>query len=254
MYESGEFFYKYRYIDDSKIDHVKRIFTHNEMFFPSVDQFNDPFDCKFDFSFAGDEKEVRQYFWRNISRKHPDWSRKEKRNWMKKTKNINTKKFWSDLNDNMKYMKSEIGIYSLSRVPDSVLMWSHYSMSHTGFCLKIFDDPNSMFVARALPVSYSKEYPVIYPATDGEYERFEKTLMTKAKFWEYEEEWRIIDDSGPGIKLFPPKILVGVIFGCRMSEKHRDLVRRWCEGRQTPVSFYQAREAERTYALEIISE
>jgi uncharacterized protein len=47
-------------------------------------------------------------------------------------------------------------------------------------------------------------------------------------------------------------LLVGVIFGCRMVEDHKDLIREWCTNRQAGVSFYQAQEASRTYSLEII--
>ena len=78
-------------------------------------------------------------------------------------------------------------------------------------------------------------------------------MLTKAKHWDYEVEWRIIDhEKGPGIKNFPPHLLVGVIFGCRMPEEHQDLVREWCESRRTKVSFYKAREAAQNYALELI--
>ena len=78
-------------------------------------------------------------------------------------------------------------------------------------------------------------------------------MLTKATHWDYEKEWRIIDhEGGPGIKRFPPHLLVGVIFGCRMSKEHQELVREWCKSRHAEVSFYKAREAAKTYSLEFI--
>lgn len=57
MSDQESYFYKYRTIDDRYIDRARRIFTHNELYFSSKDQFNDPFDCKFGYSFAAsDEK------------------------------------------------------------------------------------------------------------------------------------------------------------------------------------------------------
>ena len=146
-----------------------------------------------------------------------------------------------------------MGICSLSRVPDDILMWSHYADSHEGFCIKLLDDETNKFIARAQEVSYSVSYPIVNPIIDDDMARMKKSLLTKAEHWEYEKEWRIIDyESGPGIKSFSPHLLVGVIFGCKMSEHHQNLIRTWCKDRQSDVPFYQAREASRTYALEIV--
>ena len=114
------------------------------------------------------------------------------------------------------------------------------------------DDQNDHFIGRAQEVKYSKCYPIINPIRDDSKTIFENSLLTKALHWEYEKEWRIIDPiDGLGKQRFPPKLLVGVIFGCRMSDKHQDLVRDWCKNRQGYTSFYKAREALGTYSLEL---
>ncbi len=147
----------------------------------------------------------------------------------------------------------ELGIYSLSRIRNDILMWSHYADSHKGFCIQFLDDPKDRFIARAQSVSYSEDYPIVNPITETDAIRLEKSLLTKAKHWEYEDEWRIIDhEKGHGIKKFSPHLLVGIIFGCRMNEGHKEMIRRWCENQKLAVSFYQAREAPRTYSLDII--
>ncbi len=243
-------------IDEENIDRAQRIFAGNEFYFSSRDQFNDPFDCKFDYSFSASDQEIKRYFSAGLGRKYPGFNRQQKQRWIAdarrkiRSRDPTVEK---TLREGTEKILSEIGIFSLTRIPDDILMWSHYADSHKGFCIKLLDDEKERFIARAQPISYSDDYPIVNPIQDDDVLRLEKSLLTKAKHWEYEKEWRIIDhEEGPGIKKFPPHLLVGVIFGCRMREAHKAQIREWCTNRQASVSFYQAREASHTYSLEII--
>ena len=255
MNDQENFFYKYKTIDEENIDRARRIFTHNELYFSSKNQFNDPFDCKFNFSFNANDQEINEYLHRELTRIHPQLSRIEKRQKISEYRNLlkrNDTTFLKNLKNRFEETRSEIGICSLSRVPDDILMWSHYADSHKGFCIKLLDDGKEMFIARAMEIKYSEHYPIVNLITEDYKTRFTKTLLTKSKHWEYEKEWRIIDhENMPGIQRFPPRLLVGVIFGCRMSEKHKGLMREWCANHKTDISFYQAREASGAYSLEI---
>lgn len=256
MNDQKRFLYKYRAVQEDNIDWTRRIFTHNELHFPSKNQFNDPFDCEFDYSFSATEQQSKRYLMNSLGRKHSNWNRKKRQRWT--SENLNKLKnhdpeFIEGLKARTEKMLAEIGICSFSSVPDDILMWSHYANYHEGFCIKILDDETDKFIGRALEVSYSEKYPIVNPITDDDSARMEKSFLTKAKHWEYEKEWRIIDyEKGPGIQRFPPHLLVGVIFGCRMSEDHQRLIRDWCKNRQPSVSFYQARQASLTYALDIV--
>lgn len=256
MSDQKDFLYKYRAIDENNIDWSSKIFTHNELYFARIDQFNDPFDCKFDYSFYANVGEVKEYSRSVLRWKYPSWNRHQREKWIAEHRKMFTKKdfkFVENLEREKVDMLSEIGIYSLSRVPDDILMWSHYANCHRGFCLKFFDDPKDRFIARRQEIFYSDEYPIVNPIKDNDLVRFTKALLTKAKHWEYEKEWRILDyKNGPGVKRFPPHLLVGVIFGCRMTREHQVLVRDWCTSRKREVSFYVAREAALTYSLELI--
>ena len=141
------FLYKYRSIDERNIDRSRRIFTHDELYFSYSNQFNDPFDCKFDFSFAANNQELKRYFRNSLRNKNPNWNRKETQRWIaQRLPNIHNPKFKKDLRLASEKTISEIGICSLSGVPDDILMWSHYADSHKGFCVKIFDDENDKFI------------------------------------------------------------------------------------------------------------
>lgn len=256
MSDHNSYLYKYRSIDDENLDRSKYIFTKNELYFATVDQFNDPFDCKFDYSFEASKKDTKKYLQKSIDRNNPNWSRSEKRKWVAKHVKVlqtTNSAFMEGLKSLNEDMLRDIGIYSLSRVPNDILMWSHYANDHKGFCLKFWDDTTNRFIARALEITYSEKFPVVNPITEDDMSRFKKTLLTKSKHWEYEAEWRIIDhENGPGRKRFPPYLLVGVIFGCRMLSEHKKLVRAWCENRDTEISFYQAQETAQSYSLEIV--
>ena len=58
--------------------------------------------------------------------------------------------------------------------------------------------------------------------------------------------------NGSGPRQFPPQNLTGVIFGCRMLEKHRKLIRDWCKGRRPAITYYEAQQSEDSYSLKIV--
>ena len=155
------------------------------------------------------------------------------------------------------------GICCLSKVRDNILMWSHYAKAHHGFCLEFSNElhiaPNvyqsdigeiAPFPVVPLEVKYSEEYPVFNPVSpDGS---ANKTLLTKATQWEYESEWRMALPRMTGSYQFLPDCLTGVIFGCRMSEEHKKMIRNWCKDRQPAITYYEARESEDSYSLNVV--
>ena len=271
LYEMGpEYFYKYKYIDETHLDYSCRIFTDNELYFSKVDDFNDPFDCRYCCKLDGSEADLAEYH-DKIQRKHyPSRNEQERRletsQWLKDIKAPGYKeKIQQDLR---KTMVSMWAVYSLSAVPDGILMWAHYANGHRGFCLQFLNDTNNPFCAKRppddpdpeaeshpnlspFPVTYSDNYPTANFNSDDE-TLVRKALLTKAAQWSYEKEWRMLDLNGPGPRKFPPQFLTGVIFGCEMSDVHKGMIREWCKGRWPPVRHYEARRAADTYALKIV--
>ena len=75
----------------------------------------------------------------------------------------------------------------------------------------------------------------------------------KERKWEYEQEWRIVDDEkGKGIQSFPVEALRGVILGCRISPEDKENVFRWCSERRHGPALYEAREKQEDFGLDII--
>ena len=158
------------------------------------------------------------------------------------------------------------GLYCLSAVPNNILMWAHYANAHQGFCLQFLNEQSQRFRVKPhpgergetpeflgpVPVRYSKQYPVVNFIRDKRMTVGIKTCLTKARQWKYEQEWRIVDINGQGPHQFLPQCLTGVIFGCRMSAEHKKLIRDWCKDRQPAITYYEAKQSEDSYLLNIV--
>jgi hypothetical protein len=145
-------------------------------------------------------------------------------------------------------------IYCLTPLPDSILMWSHYSRNHTGICLE-FLVHNPLF-GMALKVNYRNSYPVFTPqdaAMDPT-----STILTKAVDWAYESEYRIIGTPGlHGTPLhlqgeylcLPPDALSAVIIGCAA---HREPIEKLVRNHTPKLPIKYAQRVANRYRLEII--
>jgi hypothetical protein len=106
-----------------------------------------------------------------------------------------------------------IGVLSLTEKPDNLLMWSHYSESHRGYCIG-FDSNHSFFNRKRSEkdefyylrkVKYLDHRPsklmVDMNGTD--------MFLLKSDIWEYEQEWRmcaVLPDADTILKVGDSKI------------------------------------------------
>ena len=255
-------FYKYKYIDESCPEHASRIFTHNELHLCSVKQFNDPFDCRFQVKFRGSDYDKVKFINDALREQAPLLTRKERR--LRARKHSKSLNDLDSVNAQTEEARQDIekwGICCLSEVRDSILMWAHYANAYRGFCLEFSNElsvvPNTItdtgqrtfLPVPPFPVVYSEKYPVANPiSSDWGIDAF----LTKAKQWEYEKEWRLVCPGGTGSYAFKSLCLTGVIFGCRMLEKHKEMIREWCRNREPDLTYYEAQESEDSYSLNIV--
>lgn len=115
-------------------------------------------------------------------------------------------------------LRERTWICSLSKINDSLLMWSHYANNHKGICVelnmshvvKYLNGNHGMVVHNVgVEVQYKDiiEKPDYFKNRVGDYLNYQ--ISTKTKDWEYEQEWRlyIIDPSPMYMSLpFKPKI------------------------------------------------
>lgn len=127
-------------------------------------------------------------------------------------------------NSTFKIIKDNVRIYSFTERNDSTVMWSHYADNHRGICLE-YDTNTFTLDIPLFPVTYSDDR---YDMTDfpefkgvASLTMMYKGVLTKAKDWSYEKEWRLIyhlnpkDDNGDHTILkapLPTAIYIGSMF------------------------------------------
>jgi len=232
---SNQFLYKFR--DWSNPIHRKWL-TDKQVYFASPSQFNDPFDCTINYRYdlLTYEEKLEKYI-ENIKIEKPflpnEEVRTEATKWMKEglletdAALENNKKIISEL------VYSKVGVFSLTKTKDPILLWSHYADSHRGYCIGYDVDllradfmnkySNSQKVFYELNVQYEKEYPKIIPRRNmSEADFVSIPLKTKSDFWCYEQEFRfIILGASRELTEVPPEAIIEVTMGCNISDKHQ---------------------------------
>ncbi len=235
-------------------EHTRHIFENNEVYFHSPDMFNDPFDSKVRIIYEGSDEERRSRLvqaWQSAGLKGGlDDMQARARECVKGGKDVTTVVEASRISEEQTWRW--MGIFCMTAKKDNILMWAHYAGRHKGFCLGFRTDDDF----------FKEIYRVKYPP-DGKrpccnaIRRFEPkevadATLTKAKDWEYEEEYRIIDHrGGPGVRELPPALLSEVIIGCRMLPEHRAQIRGWCLRRRPRPAMSEAIPKADTFGLEI---
>lgn len=245
------FLYKYRALNEQNHRYMERIFTHNELYFPSPREFNDPFDSKIQLYFDGTEEEWSRYLTGLYKKFQPELNRIQRHAEVKKVlKEKRYKRIPDSLSDS--YI-DEMGVFCMSERRDHILMWSHYAEKHTGFCLEFLATLTTPFFGRAQKVKYRARYPAVNFFKSSRDEQMEATLLTKASFWEYEQEWRIIGHNhGPGTYQFPPQLLTGVILDCQMQDETKQTIKEWASRRNPCPRVYQAEVKQREFGIAVV--
>ena len=167
--ELPPFLYKYRTAlncDDEEseekaegLKRIERIFTHNDVYFPSPSEFNDPFDCRVQISFDASSDERGTYLKGFLKRKRPELNYAERRREARRLSREGRLKdpaIVKGTRDRLQEHVNEAGVFCLSKRRDHILMWSHYSAGHKGFCLEFKGEQDNCFIGRALQVQYPK--------------------------------------------------------------------------------------------------
>ena len=133
-------------------------------------------------------------------------------------------------------------------------MWSHYGGDHTGICLE-FHIGNQLFLT-AHGVEYRERYPT-FLVTQMDTINVMDIILTKAKCWAYEEEYRLIGSpkhpDGSPLKLYdrdflklPDRCLLSVIVGCNGDY---EAVKKIVDAAAPGVRVIQIRRAPNQYNL-----
>lgn len=183
----------YKYLSPQRVDVLQNL----KIRFTQVSALNDPFE-----SLPGATLEsvdwYRNHFQQRVVRELSDLqaaSRAERRAYERKRnkdftnflKCYTDQHYLSELSEKVQRMSNAIGgCLSLTANCTNILMWSHYSLNHTGFVIG-FNAEHEFFGDSVAPVVYSKTRPKVNPFEA----RHDGILFyTKSDDWSYEEEHR----------------------------------------------------------------
>lgn len=241
---------KYLYKYYSLNNHTKRIFTHNEVFFPSPLKFNDPFDFNIPISLEGSKEDYEDFYRDQINRCEPNLNREERRKRLKEFmaqkvyKNINLQRELSQTTANR--IKEKYGVFCLSETNNNILMRSYYADNHRGICVEFKISEDFRVMEKDNKVIYQNELPECNLFKTSEIQRLHTLYLTKSHHWSYEKEWRMFKE-GPGPYTLPDQTINAVILGCQMTEEDTERLTKIINS----ITIYKAKMKDREFGLDI---
>ena len=248
--------YKYfKYYAPDRNDWTQRIFKNNEIYFATSKDFNDPFDSMTRFTYPSSQAERKRFVgeWvrRSLTYIPEEIAERQVRGSVMIGDDI---PHMEKICDELTYeMQQSNAVFCMTEKKDNILMWAHYASQHTGYCLE-FTTNNPLF-SRVWPVIYTRRLPKqdLVEFMTANVRKLPLYLVTKAKDWAYEKEWRLADPGpGPGPREYPGESLTGVILGCRMDDNNRKQIQEWCREREPRPKLYKAKEKRSEFGLDII--
>ena len=257
-----KYLYKYRNWDDPK---HKRMLTHNEIFFASSKNFNDPSDTSVPLRFdQGTDQQMQQLLKDHISSNYgmqidPKFETRLTE-LVQELAKYNSKfidGFEADLQEK-KF--NQYGFFTMSSLCNNTLLWSNYADNHRGFCAKFDTDIlNSCFQKYAnakqlidiREVEYESEFPVLNVFEMSYEEIVVRQVSVKAADWSYEKEFRaILYKSTNLLYKLVPEVLIEVIIGVRMSKQSRSEIISVLKNRIPRVNLLQAKLKKGAFGLD----
>lgn len=247
--------YRYLSLDGAGLFCAERTILHDEIFLRSPAKMNDPFDSVVALDFEALDADWYEFLIRLSERKQPQLSKEGHATWATDVIRFGRHKemeIQSSILSGLQKHVDSLGLLCLTERRDCILMWSHYAAAHSGICLEFANDASDTLIGQSQQVSYLPFYQKAHAVYDDKEAQVDRILLSKARCWTYEAEWRKIEhETGHGLKLFDPQILTGVILGCMISDPHKKQILQWRSEREPPMTAYQAHQSSDGFRIEI---
>jgi len=257
----NEVLYKYR---SWRLPYHADTLLKRQLHFSSPKDMNDPFDLKIppNFSLLNTDEQMMLYFNDGISKFTPQ--QVEQLGGVEQLKKKMFDRFKLELPKTQRdyetnyfsTLENHFGVICLSRVWDSVLMWSHYSDNHFGFCMG-FDKTQllkSCQFGSQGAVQYD-HFPQIHPLSLNDLRTIVQQSYFKAPGWSYEREFRFVKLEYPNelsqndrIYIYPESCLKEIILGLRISDKDKMEISRFASEHEIPL--YQMVKAPLSFDMD----
>lgn len=147
--------------------------------------------------------------------------------------------------------RSKRGVSCFAEVPDNLLMWSHYSDHHKGFCLEFRTDLDPF------PKAFKVKYSARMPAFDLEpmlcskdFDQVLDLFCTKSIDWQYEREWRCIHNEVGTAYTYETEALTGVYFGPEAAFSSIEIIALILAGQNTQVKFWRGQRSKSDFTVD----
>jgi len=234
-------------------------YTRQAIFFQNPIRFNDPWDCKAPQISIPRQINALEEIWYKMNRLNSKEFADSEWNRIKDLPRPEIqKRFLNFFYNAIDKQRSKIGVFSLSFVPDSELMWSHYASSHTGYAIHFQIDLAQSF-NEVHPLEFGVFAPVEYKAKREQwslheyYQDREKCAFNlvrhKSKVWNYECELRIINVQKSGFIKYPQNWLKSIIIGDNVDPALRKKL--YSIGQELNINTYSASLNPNEYKIDI---
>ncbi|MGL5271291.1 MAG: DUF2971 domain-containing protein [Selenomonadaceae bacterium] len=249
-------------------NYTKELFEKQRFYMCQPENLNDPFDAdiKVNMVSCTDEEILEgliKSFEKNVERSA---TAEELQALCKKVKGWEGEEFrkynQNKVEEILSKIRKEIGITCFSNNSlydkENMLMWSHYTDSHKGVCLVFKSSYNwSKYLKKAI---YSNKYPFINwikmvnddgVTAEEKRNKIIELYYYKHDIWEYENEYRIIQNINELGQFLPfnPKSLKEIICGCNMKDEQVNEVKETLKIYPYRVKLWQAEKEEFRFKL-----
>jgi hypothetical protein len=249
-----------RHADDSvftarSISVLRALLVESLLWLSSPEDFNDPFDSWVWWTIEGTEDEKRARFEALANQYLEQLSPQERAEGLRRAMQMPHEGLIGALRESFIGQRRQFGVCCFAGDPRDVLMWSHYSGSHSGVCLQFETARDPLVFMRALRVDYVEQSPVINWMGDIQHALGESFLHKHVR-WRYEGEHRILQREHARCCIrFAPGALTGIIFGCKAdADVKREVGKLLYERRSLglpPVKLYYSRQHEQRNEIQI---
>jgi hypothetical protein len=255
-------------LDAERPGYLASVIRDRVIFVPAVSTFNDPWDCCPGFripKFKSDRAFALAQFL--LSRHQPGpsgWHKHYAEELRRDIQQLGEAAVLARCHDLLNNEMRTRCVLCLSARGDIPLQWSYYAGGHSGYVLA-FDGSVMPFLG-AKRAHYRSAYPMLNIGRAKDVKHvIEQALLSKAKFWRHEVEWRLLPVKGfPGLERLEPQpcpnspgihlrisqgVLKAVILGVRMAPQVKDKVRRMARSFDPAVAVVEAKQTR--YRFEV---
>lgn len=256
--------YKMRSYDTPERKRRLKDLLGGELYFATRPELNDPFEMTMVFRFGDDRRKARKRIY-DFHREDggvkggPAKRLEVARRTAARLEN-NPEIFDEAERKHRERMDKECFIFCMSENREHPLLWSHYADSHKGVCIRF--DAKSFPFSGASRVVYSDALPVLGWPFDNPGELAQAAILTKAKFWEYEAEFRLfsvrmenpswslgLSWKSDHVATVPRDTITGLTIGAAMPKEDADELIDHVKSGFPHISVERAQLREKEYGL-----